>query len=184
MASDAITKNDLTAILQELSLPFSPLDYYPIGAYFETSDSTFDPNNAWGGTWVLETAGYVHVSGDASNESSPSYPVAKANNNSGAGASDGGAKTVTLGTSQIPAHTHGSKTLTGALNAYTWDSGGASGIVTKSQLAKNNAMNVGSNISWQQYNISATHTHDSVGGGGSHENMQPYINVYRWHRTA
>lgn len=26
--------------------------FYPVGAYFETSDSTFDPNIKWGGTWV------------------------------------------------------------------------------------------------------------------------------------
>lgn len=27
---------------------------YPIGSYYETSDSTFDPNTAWGGTWTSE----------------------------------------------------------------------------------------------------------------------------------
>lgn len=26
--------------------------FYPVGSYYETSDSTFDPNTAWGGTWV------------------------------------------------------------------------------------------------------------------------------------
>lgn len=26
--------------------------FYPVGSYFETSDSTFDPNIEWGGTWV------------------------------------------------------------------------------------------------------------------------------------
>lgn len=26
--------------------------FYPVGSYFETSDSTFDPNVEWGGTWV------------------------------------------------------------------------------------------------------------------------------------
>ena len=27
--------------------------FYPVGSYYETSDSTFDPNVTWGGTWVL-----------------------------------------------------------------------------------------------------------------------------------
>ena len=27
---------------------------YPVGSYFETSDSTFDPNVVWGGTWTSE----------------------------------------------------------------------------------------------------------------------------------
>lgn len=35
---------------------------YPIGSYYETSDISFNPNIAWGGTWVLETEGQVHVS--------------------------------------------------------------------------------------------------------------------------
>ena len=30
------------------------LDFYPIGSIYETSDSTFDPNVTWGGTWVLD----------------------------------------------------------------------------------------------------------------------------------
>lgn len=29
--------------------------FYPVGSYFETSDSTFDPNTAWGGTWQKDT---------------------------------------------------------------------------------------------------------------------------------
>ena len=37
--------------------------FYPVGSYYETSDTTFDPNTAWGGTWHLEVAGQVHVSG-------------------------------------------------------------------------------------------------------------------------
>lgn len=29
--------------------------FYPIGSYYETSDSTFDPNASWGGSWTVET---------------------------------------------------------------------------------------------------------------------------------
>lgn len=36
--------------------------FYPVGSYYETSDTTFDPNVAWGGTWSLETPGKFHVS--------------------------------------------------------------------------------------------------------------------------
>lgn len=35
---------------------------YPVGSYYETSDTSFNPNNAWGGTWVLENDGTVLVS--------------------------------------------------------------------------------------------------------------------------
>lgn len=29
--------------------------FYPVGSYFKTSDSTFDPNVEWGGTWTSES---------------------------------------------------------------------------------------------------------------------------------
>ena len=38
---------------------------YPIGAYFETSDTTFDPNREWGGDWAEDTGGRVLVAQDA-----------------------------------------------------------------------------------------------------------------------
>ena len=35
---------------------------YPVGCYFETSNTSFNPSTAWGGTWELEESGRVHVS--------------------------------------------------------------------------------------------------------------------------
>ena len=35
---------------------------WPIGSYYETSNSSFNPNTSWGGTWVLETDGVALVS--------------------------------------------------------------------------------------------------------------------------
>ena len=35
---------------------------YPVGSYYETSDTSFNPNTSWGGTWVLENDGTVLVS--------------------------------------------------------------------------------------------------------------------------
>lgn len=32
--------------------------FYPIGCYFETSNTEFDPNTSWGGTWEKITDGY------------------------------------------------------------------------------------------------------------------------------
>lgn len=36
--------------------------FYPIGTYYETSDTSFNPNTSWGGTWELEEDGTVLVS--------------------------------------------------------------------------------------------------------------------------
>ena len=53
--SEAITKNDLLKIFEELGFT-NPLNrFYPVGSYYETSDANFNPNTAWGGTWNKET---------------------------------------------------------------------------------------------------------------------------------
>lgn len=47
---------------------------YPIGCYFETSNSDFNPNRSWQGTvWELEASGLVHVSADETDGGK--YPV-------------------------------------------------------------------------------------------------------------
>lgn len=38
--------------------------FYPVGSYYETSDTTFDPNVSWGGTWVEDTAGKTTIALD------------------------------------------------------------------------------------------------------------------------
>ena len=150
------------------------LDFYPVGSYYETSDTSFNPNVTWGGTWVLETAGQVHVSAGTG------YTVNGALTNT----TDGGASTVTLQQSEMPAHTHGNKSLTGTMRAMAWTGAAVSGIVTKSDHNVNRNDNTGSNLGAATFTINASHEHTSVGGGGAHNNMQPYIIVNRWHRTA
>ena len=41
MSSEVITRNDLKNILNELF----PI-FYPVGSYYETSDTTFNPNTS------------------------------------------------------------------------------------------------------------------------------------------
>lgn len=98
----------------------------------------------------------------------------------------GGAETVTLGTSQIPAHTHGSKSLSGAfaIRKYGNDYNmvpGVSGTCTSSSSSSTgqgySVDTTNSQYNLQRIQIDATHTHDSVGGGGAHNNMQPFITI-------
>lgn len=35
---------------------------HPVGSYYETSNASFNPNTAWGGTWVREDDGTALVS--------------------------------------------------------------------------------------------------------------------------
>lgn len=127
---------------------------YPIGSYYETSDTSFDPNDTWGGTWVLEAEGQVHVSAGAN------YAVNGALTN----ASDGGEATHLLTVDEMPSHNH---------NFSMWGNG------------THYYPSTGSILRWYSsaYNTQ-TVTVSNTGGGQAHNNMQPYIIVNRWHRTA
>ena len=70
----------------------------------------------------------------------------------------GGAKTHTLALSEIPAHTH-------TVGARDSDDGGTNGAVRGTDAG-------------------VTFPTGSSGGGGAHNNLQPYITVYMWKRTA
>lgn len=69
----------------------------------------------------------------------------------------GGAKTHTLTSAEMPNHTH---------SIQIGDTDGAAGIADRSSSAVT-SMNTG-----------------ATGGGGAHNNLQPYIVVYMWKRTA
>ena len=71
------------------------LDYfYPVGTYYETSDSDFNPNTAWGGTWVEDTKGKMLVAIDRD--------VVDFNTIN----KTGGEKEHTLSINEMPSHQH------------------------------------------------------------------------------
>lgn len=147
--------------------------FYPVGSYYETSDTTFNPNVSWGGTWILETAGMVHVSG----ASSGTYLVSGANSSSGAGAKDGGAATVTLTSAQsgVPAHSH---PYTDANTTYTLKT-------TNRKPGTSTAVAYGTGLTAGGGTSNKTSSNNTAADATTaHENMPPYIVVYRWHRTA
>lgn len=145
----------------------SVLDYYPVGSYYETSNSNFNPNTSWGGTWVLETEGLVHI-GAGSN-----YTLG----------STGGEATHQLTEDELP-------NITGTIKVRkAQNSSGssvallntASGAFTHQSVSDATvALKGGSNVS----NGGADTATLSFGNDGSHNNMQPYVSVNRWHRTA
>ena len=140
--------------------------FYPVGSYYETSDTSFDPNVSWGGTWSLETAGQVHISAGTG------YAVAGALTNT----TDGGATTVTLNSTQIPSHSH--TPYNGSSYAFV-ETDKTATLSRASTSGTSNANFVKSTASLYRHE-----TTGSTGGGQAHNNMQPYIIVNRWHRTA
>ena len=144
-----------------ISAEGSPLIYYPVGSYYETSDTSFDPNVTWGGTWELETEGQVHISSGAN------YVIAGGLTNT----SDGGATTSktqnhTLTIAEIPAHSH---------SITNWS---MSKIYAKGTAYYATAYTSGTSTSTANAGGGGAHNHGSV------STMQPYIVVNRWHRTA
>ena len=120
---------------------------YPVGSIYINAAVTTNPGTLLGfGTWAAFGAGRVIVGLDSGDSD---FDTAQ---------ETGGAKTVTLTTSQIPAHTH---------------------TVTISTSDTDNG-----NCSEGNTTGTSTHTSSSTGGGSAHSNVQPYIVVYMWRRTA
>jgi hypothetical protein len=138
---------------------------YPVGIIISTYVST-NPADLFGfGTWVAHGVGRVMVGYDASQSEF------------NAAGKQGGAKTHTLTTSEMPSHTHTQnehkhnlpRTLkrvqnlpSGGDGVWVWEDVGSGGI------------NSGN----------ATATNNNTGDGAAHNNMPPYEVVYRWRRTA
>ena len=174
---------------------------YPVGCYFETTDTTFDPNTAWGGTWVLEDEGLVHIS------SGTNYNVSTNNQDGGnstinytpAGSNSGGSvqgHTLTANESGVQGHTHGAGT-TGEKLLGTNAAGGtgvsrrtvASGSGAANVLYADYAVNRQTSTSSTSKNAVNAHSHGFTnptfsGTQATLNVMQPYKIVNRWHRTA
>lgn len=69
--------------------------FYPVGSYYETSSTTFNPNTAWPGTtWAEDSAGRVLVAKSASG----TFATVGAT---------GGEEKHTLSLAEMPKHKHG-----------------------------------------------------------------------------
>lgn len=136
---------------------------HPVGEYYETSNTSFDPNVTWGGTWVKETDERVLVA---------------AGSTIAVGAT-GGEKTHTLTTNEMPAHKH---SLTSWRNPKEYTPQPTTGFgFTNDNYAFSNVATNGDGTSYTTNNSVAI---GSTGGNQAHNNMQPYKGVVRWHRTA
>lgn len=129
---------------------------YPVGSIYISTSST-NPGTTFGvGTWAAFGAGQVLVGVDSEDED---FNTAE---------NTGGEKFVQLGTSELPAHTHGLPSGESCLI----DNGG--GVEAEAGDSGYYAFDTISDI---------TET-ESAGADSPHNNMPPYIVVYMWKRTA
>jgi len=128
---------------------------YPVGAIY-TAITSGSPASVFGGTWVSFGQGRVLVGHD--DAASPDSDFV-ASSTDGSSVLVGGAKTHTLSIAEMPSHTH-------AIN----------GIENQSGTGSDGGGNSASSYD--------TVTTNATGGGNAHNNLQPYVVVYMWKRTA
>lgn len=140
---------------------------HPVGSYYETSDTTFDPNVTWGGTWVKDSAGRVTVAQDADDADFDTIGEL------------GGAKTHTLIADQLPK-------IEGSFDIRPWRSGTTNGATQVNATGVFGRETGSSQTGVQTSGASASSykTTMSFGNNQPHNNLQPYVIVNRWHRTA
>ena len=148
--------------------------FYPVGSYYETSDTTFDPNTAWGGTWVKDSAGKVTVAQDTSDTDFDTIGGTGGEKTHLLTDAESGQKAVNIGSSGGHSHTIRSY----INNTVKYASGTAARPYTSSGDSSTTAWNVTAS--------NGAHTHDisASDAATAHNNLQPYIVVNRWHRTA
>ena len=150
------------------------VDRYPVGSIYMSVLPT-SPAELFGGTWERWGHGRVPVGVD---ESDTDFSAD----------SQGGAKTHTLTTDQMPAHSHNHmfSVLPDGAHTHTVE---ASGSEFSSLALGDNGQNrsiprAANTGSAGNHGHGLSGSIHSSGSGAAHNNLQPYITCYMWRRTA
>ena len=149
---------------------------YPVGSIYMSVNSS-NPGSLFGGTWEAYAQGRVLIGAGTGTDS-------RSEQKTFAAGSTGGEYNHQLTVGELASHGHSaSSSSSGAhthtyksrnMSGYNWDQGNG---VTSSSGSK--AITIPS---------AGTHTHtitvNSAGSSTAHNNIQPYISVYIWRRTA
>lgn len=153
---------------------------YPVGSIYMNATSADNPATLLGfGTWTAFGAGKVPVGLDSGDTD---FDAAE---------ETGGAKTVTLVEANLPEHNHGNGSLATAsagshthnISDISFSDGGDGYVVTGGPVDVTNATTTG-------IDSAGSHTHNitgstaNTGSGTAISNVQPYIVVRMWKRTA
>lgn len=189
---------DVTRNLRENIAALALDIFYPVGSYYETSKSTseFNPGTAWGGTWELESSGLVHVSagtgyslGDTGGNKDAIVPYHRHSVPalSGTATSTGHTHSVSASLPQKVAMSNGSWTtevcdkIAGTAFRFAW-------VTSNDTFTYSNSVNAslsGNGAHTHPVTTVANNTgYAGSSGNAENANMQPYIVVNRWHRTA
>jgi hypothetical protein len=141
---------------------------YPVGSIYTNATSSTNPGTLFGfGTWTAFGAGRVMVGLDASNA-----------------AFDTSEETGGSANAIVVSHTHtATSTVTDPGHVHNVDLGQAGsnqGKISNGYLAASGSIDVSSAVT----GITVATTNSTEGSSGTNANLQPYIVVYMWKRTA
>lgn len=161
------------------------VDFYPVGTIYENATDGTNPATLLGfGTWAALAPGRVLVEilvGDPA---------------TGTIGQEGGEQTHILNELELPSHTHtqdahghaltdpthahavGLADSTGHNNGAATPIGGLDATLSQATTQSTSAAATGITV------VGNVATNQPSGGGGAHNNLQPYRVVYRWYRTT
>lgn len=149
---------------------------WPVGSIYTNASDSTNPGTLLGfGTWTAFGTGRVLVGIDSGQTEFDAI------------GETGGAKTHTLTSAEMPSHTHtqDSHNHTQDAHSHTLGSHGTSGAgyghVDSASATSSGTFTSNTTVATNQ---ATTATNQNTGGGGAHNNLQPYIVVYMWKRTA
>ena len=164
--------NDGSVVWTVQNIRPTALDSYPVGSIYMSVNST-SPADLFGGTWEAMPAGRVLLA-QGTSEWGVEYQAG----------STGGEHEHQLSVGELPAHNHNVTVSTSGDHAHTftfvkeYDAGGT----------EPGSASWRSNQGTKTTEQAGTHTHtvtiSNTGSNYPHNNLQPYISVYCWHRTA
>ena len=172
---------------QTYATPAGGSQAFPVGSVFLAVVSTNPATLLGYGTWAAIAAGRMLVGLDSGDTDFDTVEET------------GGAKTVTLTSAQMPAHTHVQDAHTHVQDAHTHVQNAHTHVITSQTATTGSAPSYEHGTldtssaeaevtevtgSTTPTNQNATATNQSTGGGGAHANVPPYFVVYMWKRTA
>lgn len=150
--------------------------FYPVGSIYISAAST-SPADMFGGTWKRINGRVLIGAGQNEANTTNAWGSTSASVTNFPAGEMGGVYRHALSENELPSHSHGFKD-----DSHTW----AWGRNPTNSIHANVSVALGSGIDGNQLTSSQGIWNSTLGtGGGSpHTNMQPYLVVYMWQRTA